>query len=373
MVKKKVVIIGCGFAGFFACHYLSRHKELASVTVIDKKDTFDFLPLLPDAAGRGIGPEYLTYSILRLAKKFGFELIKAEVTSINLEKNTLSTPSGDLNYDYLLIASGSQTNFYGNADLEKRAYKLNSVADVKALVGAIKENDFDNFMICGGGYTGVEIATNLKIRLPRKKIVMVERAPEILGPLPRWMKQYSVNNLRSLGIEVLTNTVMESFDGNRVVLSGGRNFDQALVIWVTGVRAADFIQNLNAEKNPQGRIKVDACLRFRENCFAVGDAALVAHKNIFLRMAVQFSIYQAISAAKNILRSVKARPLVKYRPLDVGLIIPMANNRSCGIIMGLSIRGALATGMHFMMCLYRSCSWRNKFGILTGLLNGGER
>jgi len=362
------VIIGCGFSGVYAARYLSRYKDLVDVTVIDKKDTFDFLPLLPDSVGRGIKPQYLTYPLSRLAKFFSFQLIKDEVVSLDLEKNELACVSSRVSYDYLLIASGSQTNFYGNNELAKHVYKLNSVADVRQLLGAIQEKDFANFVVCGGGYTGIEIATNLKVRLPQKKVVIVERAPEILGPLPEWMKQYTVNNLRLLGVEVLTNTVLENFDGRDVVLSGGRNFAQALVIWVTGVRAAEFIQNLNVEKNPQGRIKVDASLCFRDNCFAVGDAALVAYKNIFLRMAVQFSIYQAIAAAGNILRSVKGGPLITYRPLDMGMIIPMANNHSCGIIMGIRAKGKLATLLHFMMCVYRSCGWRNKFGIVKDLV-----
>lgn len=370
MIKKKVVIIGCGFAGIFASRYLSRRKDIVDVTVIDKKDTFDFLPLLPDLIGRGIKPRYLTYPLSRLAKALGFELIKDEVTSAGLGKNTITCVSRSVGYDYLLIASGSQTNFYAHQELKKTAYKLNGVEDIENLIAAIKNNDFANFIICGGGYTGVEIATNLKIRYPAKKVVILERAPEILGPLPEWIKQYTVNNLRLLGIEVFTNTVLESFDGRSAVLSGKRNFTQALVIWVAGVRAADFIQELACEKNPQGRVKVDEYLRLQENCFVAGDAALVAHKNNFLRMAVQFSIYQAIIAAKNILRSVKDRPLIKYQPLDIGMVIPMANNRSCGIIMGLRVKGRLATLMHFIMCIYRSFGWRNKLGIVKSLMTG---
>ncbi len=361
MTKKKIVIIGCGFAGMSAARHLSRCKSLVDVTVIDKKDTFDFLPLLPDSVGRGIDPQYLAYPLSLLAKAYGFQLIKDEVISADLEKNTLVCASSRINYDYLLIASGAQTNFYGNEELRKSAYKLNSIEDVENLILAIKNKQFANFIICGGGYTGVEIATNLKIRYPAKKVVIVERAPSILGPLPEWMKAYTSGNLQKLGIEVLVGTVLEKT---------GLDLNNSLVIWVAGVKTADFIQGLVCEKNPQGRIKVDEYLRLKENCLVAGDAAWFADKDNFLRMAVQFSIYEANIAAENILRSIKGKCLIQYRPLDLGYIIPMANNRSCGIIMGLKVKGKLATLMHFAMCIYRSFSWRNRSGIISGLLSG---
>ena len=374
-MRKKIVIIGCGFGGAFASRYLSGFNKDIEVAVIDKKETFDFLPMLPDIVGRNIAPESLAYSIKLLSQKWGFDFVNEEVKSVDIQNNAVLTSGRSLNYDYLIISSGSETNFYANDEIKKYAYKLDSVSDARILLGALEKNSFDTLLISGGGYTGVEIATNLRMYLSKrqlkKRIIIVERAPSILGPLPEWMKAYVYNNLRELGIEVLANTVIQKVQEKEINLSSGQAFNNAMLIWVAGVRTADFIQSLAAEKNPQGRIKVDEYLRLKENCFIAGDCAYVPHEKGFLRMAVQFAIYQALSAAGNIIRSIKGRKPVKYKPLDLGYIIPMANNKSCGSIMGLNVTGLPATMMHFTMCIYRCLGLKNKLGIVKSLLSGG--
>jgi NADH dehydrogenase len=331
--------------------------------------------MLPDIIGRNIAPESLIYPVKLLSQKWGFDFINEEVKSVDIQNNAVLTSGRNLNYDYLIISSGSETNFYGNDEIKKYAYKLDSVSDARIILSALEKNKFDTLLIAGGGYTGVEIATNLRVYLKKKmlekRIIIVERAPSILGPLPEWMKAYVYNNLKELGVEVLTDTVIQKAGEDGVNLSGGQVFNNAMLIWVAGVRTADFIQNLSAEKNPQGRIKVDEYLRLKENCFITGDCAYVPHEGGFLRMAVQFAIYQAISAAGNIIRAIKGKELVKYRPLDLGYIIPMANDKSCGSVMGLNVTGLPATMMHFAMCIYRSFGFKNKSGIVKKLLNGG--
>ena len=310
-MKKKVLIIGCGFAGCFAAHFLARHKRDIEVTVIDRKETLDFLPMLPDVVGRGIDPEFLTYPISALTSRLGLTFINDEVKSADLYANTVVTSRKNLEYDYLLICSGSETNFYGNDQMRKYSYKLDSVSDVKTITAAINKKDFDSYIIAGGGYTGVEIASGLRVFLNKKslhkKIIIVERSASILGPLPEWMKEYALNNLKNnLGISIITDTVVDKVTEEKIILSNGQMFEPAMLIWVAGVRTADFIQNLNVEKNPQGRVKVDEYLKIKDNCFIAGDCAYVYHGNGFLRMAVQFSIYQSLAAASNIISSIRA-------------------------------------------------------------------
>ena len=371
-MKKKVLIIGCGFAGAYAARHLSWFKEV-ELTVIDRKVTFDFLPLLPDTLGRGINPQYLTFPIEKLSQKYKFNFINQEVKSIDLDKNLVFTSTAN-SYDYLIIASGSQSNFFGNEEIKKYAYKLNNADDAEKIITALRENKFTNFVISGAGYTGIEIATNLsryfKKNNLKNNIIIVEKAPTILGPLAEWMKDYVLENLKKLKIEVLLNDTVSAVNQNELKLSSGKVFDNAMLIWVSGVKAADFLQGLNLEKNPQGRLKVDEYLRVKDNCFVVGDAALVADKNNFLRMAVQFSIYQSIIAASNVIISIRQKPLLKYKAIDLGYVVPMANDRSCGIILGMQAKGFIATFMHFTMCIYRSCGIRNKIGIVVNLMKG---
>jgi len=111
---KKIVIIGAGFAGLSALSTLSKSREGLDITVIDKSREFVFLPALPDTIGRGISREFLTYGIDGLQSKFNFKFINQEATLINLDNRQIVASAGVFGYDYLIIASGSETNFYGN-------------------------------------------------------------------------------------------------------------------------------------------------------------------------------------------------------------------------------------------------------------------
>jgi len=357
---KKVIIIGAGFGGLEAARILSKHRGDVEITVIDKKETSDFLPTMPDCIGRGIRPQYLSYPVKALAAKFGFSFIKDEVSKVDLQDKTVFTVTAALNYDFLIIASGSETNFFGDEDIKKNAYKLDNVADAEKLLDVVKSRVFDNYIIGGGGYTGVEVATNLRLALNKMRrpgrVTIIERSADILGLLPSWMKDYVKENLRKLDIEVLINSSVDKIDYGKTVL-----------IWAAGVKASAFIQNLQVEKNPQGRLKVDEYLRLDESCFVIGDAAYFEYKKNYLRMAVQFAIFQGRAAAKNIIRSIKGNSLKKFEPVDLGYIIPMANNRSCGMVLGLNLKGFLPTLLHFIMCIYRSYGFKNKIGIIKGL------
>jgi NADH:ubiquinone reductase (H+-translocating) len=369
---KKIIIIGAGFAGLTVLRRLSRSGLDLEIILLDKKSEFNFLPLIPDSIGRGINLKFLTNDVANLCRKLQIRFIQQEVTAIDLAIGQVWAGSFTCACDYLVIASGSQVNFFANSDAQGYGYPLNNVSDAQKIIDRLNENNFDNLIICGAGYTGVEAATNLwqyfKKKGQFKKIILIERAPSILGALPNWMKDYVNRNLKSMGIEILTNSVIEKIGPDKLSVSGGREFLHPVLIWVPGVKTAEYIQKLDIPKNPQGRIVVDEYLRAGNNCFCVGDAALFGQKNNFLRMAVQFAITQGDQAAQNIIRSIKNLPLKTYQPLDLGYIIPMANNRSCGCILGLNVSGPLSTFLHFSMCIFRSIGFKNKLGIINNLI-----
>jgi len=377
---KKILIIGCGFAGASCCAKLAqynRQRRNLEITVIDSRKTLDFLPLLPDIIGRNLAPDFLDYDTPDFLEKIGCNFVNDEVTALDLEKQEVAAAAQKFNYDYLVISSGSETNFYGNDTLRQCAYKLDSVTDAQRIKAVIGEGIFDVYLIGGAGYTGIEVATNLRLCLDKlckdPRVVIVERAPSVLGPLPQWMKDFVLENLKRMHIEVMTNTSVDKIQDNNIRLVTGESFNRAMLIWAAGVKTSGFIQKLNNKKNPQGRLEVDAYLRLDERSFAVGDAALVKHKSGALRMAVQFSIAQGECAAGNIVRSIDKRPLRKYQTRDLGYIIPMANNRSCGRVMGVNLRGFPATILHYLMCIYRSFGFKNKWGVMSDLIKGGGR
>ncbi|MBF0522572.1 MAG: FAD-dependent oxidoreductase [Candidatus Omnitrophica bacterium] len=372
----KILIIGGGFGGVAAAKKLCHSGLFIDGILIDKKLSSDFLPTLPDCLGRGIPPECLSYPLNDFCQRNGFQFVNDEVTAVDLEKKEVMTKNSVLNYDYLVIASGSETNFYGNDNIRSNALKLDDCVDAEKMIGILNQRDVDHFIIGGGGYTGIEVATNLRMFLDKKhrsgKIIIVERAASILGALPAWMKDYTAENLKRLDVEVFINNSIGNIDGRKVTLADGKVFDSALVIWAAGVKTAGFINDLKVEKNPQGRIKVDDFLRLNDRCFAVGDAGYFVYKDVSLRMAVQFAIVQGQCAADNIIRTIKGQKLRPYQPRDLGFIIPMANNKSCGTIFGFDLKGILPTLFHFFMCLYRSQTWKNRFCLAKAFIKPGK-
>lgn len=210
----KIIIIGAGFSGLSAASRLSKLRLDIEILVFDKKGTTDFLPLIPDAIGRALNPDFLVCHIQDILPKQNIRFVKKEIVSVNLETRQVFTVDASYTYDFLVIASGSQVNFFSDSQAKNLAYAVNSVNDVKKIISALQENEFENFIICGGGYTGIEAATNLCLFCRKNgiagKIVIVERSPEILGPLPGWMKAYVKANLEKLGIDVLTNSTVEN-------------------------------------------------------------------------------------------------------------------------------------------------------------------
>jgi|GEM_PF-252785 len=449
----RVVIIGGGFAGLSAARRLARAAPQAACTLIDRKRTLDFLPMIPELLCRRIDPELLQYD---LADRIGFRFLHADVAAVDLESRTVTvtavpsplegegkgggcgsrkttpafdplpqgegaqtnrleqarygvtdTPSppaaegeGDpskdveLPYDYLVIASGSETNFYDREDLKGRALTIDSVADALRIYGAAHRDEVESVVIVGAGYTGIEVATNLRRSFTRcgrdKRIVILERAPHILAYLAPWMRTYAGRNLARMAIEVATDTALDDFTDGTAHLSDGRCIPNALLIWTAGVRTVDFVRKLDVGKCPQGRIVVDEYLRvgkwgqspkngdspYFPDVFVAGDAACVTgREGKPMRMAVQISLDEGACAGENVARLVKKGPgpfskvrLVKYRPLDLGWVVPMANGRSCGRAMGFNVRGFPATMLHYLMCLFRSQGFRRRTMLVMQLL-----
>jgi NADH dehydrogenase len=375
---KRIIILGCGFSGLSAAGYFAgfaRRNKTIEILAIDKSKYFNFLPMLPDCLGRGVNPEFLTYDIEHFAKARNFKFLNAQVSAIDLEKKEVSVSGQLLSYDYLLISSGTETNFYGNDALAKAAYKLDSSDDAKKIRQALNDDSLDTYVVAGGGYTGIEVATNLSLyakkKSLKKRVFVVERAPAILGPLPGWMRDYVQKNLKELKIEVFTDTAIKEAKGREILLTSGIRFTNALLIWTAGVKTALYLQNLALKKNPQGRIEADEYLRLNDNCFVAGDSALFKYQDNFLRMSVQFAITQGRCAALNIIRSILGKTLLAYRPQDPGYIIPLANNRACGKILGKDMRGCLPIMLHYLMCIYRARGLGNKLGIIRDLIKAG--
>ncbi len=368
-----ILIIGGGFAGIWAAKVLSKNCSKLNgrrILLVDLKKTSDFLPILPDVVGGRINKENATLDLADCLDKLGVNFQQGEVTKIDTQNKEVFLKNGDvLSYEFLIVSCGSLTNFYGRDELSRSALKLDTADDALILQNIVSTYPEKKILVIGGGYTGVEVASNLARLLRHRKIKkysiqIVERGEDILGPLPEWMKDYCRVNLCRLRVGVHTGCSLAEIKENSAKLSNGMEFDDCLIVWAAGVTTPAFVRDLKFEKDKQGRLIVDDNMMFTKASFAVGDAASFKYKGQTIRMAVQFSIAEAVVAAQNILRVIAGqKKLVRYRPLDLGLLVPMANRRACGKVLFFRVSGLLGWFFHYCMCIYRTLSFRNRFGI----------
>ncbi|MDD5137877.1 MAG: FAD-dependent oxidoreductase [Candidatus Omnitrophica bacterium] len=373
-----IVVIGAGFAGLEAVRVFSRHRKTLGgrrIILVDTKRTFDFLPILPDFVGGRIARDHAVLDVAEYLERLGVNFENGEVASVDMAAREVRLKDGHaLGYEYLLVCCGSVTNFYGASEIEKRALKLDSADDAAMIQNTVVTYPQKSFLIVGGGYTGIEIATNIARLLKRRgtrkySIHVVERQEDILMALPEWMRDYCRINLCRLRIQLHAGVSISQLTENGVTLSNGLRVDDCLLIWAAGVQTPGFVRRLPCEQDPQGRLKVDRTLSFSEGAFAAGDAASFVKKGRVLRMAIQFSLNEGHLAAENILRLCAGRKKLKvYRPLDLGYLVPMANFRACGTVLRVPVRGFAGWVLHYMMCIYRSLTLRHRLGIVSDIL-----
>lgn len=368
---KKVVIVGCGFAGLTAARKLAGCGNI-DLTMIDRASAFSFKPMIPDIIGCRVSPEALLYDLAYAADRISAHFIQTEAKAIDWRERRIETDAGPVAYDFALITSGSETAFRGRDDIRAKAFKLDTVADCNAINEAVIEDCFERAVVSGGGYTGIEAATNLRSLENsagnKLDVIIVEVGRELLAGIPAWMRDYTEQNLVKMRIETALETTVESYEKRTVQLSDGRALKNSLLVWAAGQNAAWPARDDGIRRAANGRLVVNEYLLAAEGCFAAGDAAAFMVDGHPQRLAVQISIDQGACAARNIIAQTSGKSMKPYKPLDLGFVIPMANNLGCGRVLGMNIKGRAPVWMHFLMSAFRSFGWRNRIKVLKAML-----
>ncbi|MDR0938104.1 MAG: NAD(P)/FAD-dependent oxidoreductase [Mediterranea sp.] len=356
--KKRVVIVGGGFAGLKLTRELERSDF--QVTLIDKNNYHQFLPLIYQVASAGLEPSAIAFSFRRLVRKNRDCFFRmAELRHIYPERNMIQTSIGKVGYDYLVLAAGTVTNFYGNSDVEETAIPMKNVSDAMGLRNALLSNferamtcstaeerrELLNIVIVGGGATGVEIAGALaemkRFVLPHDypemfcdelQIFLIEGQDRVLAGMDKRSSVEAERSLKRMGVKVILGQQVKDYRDHAVTLADGSSIPTQSFIWVCGVKAAptDLPSNLLGRG---GRIQVDAFNRVQgsDNIFCIGDQCLMtadpAYPGGHPQLA-QVAIQQARLLAANLKRMAKGEEMRPFGYKNHGVMATIGRNRA---------------------------------------------
>jgi NADH dehydrogenase len=397
-----ILVLGGGFAGLAAANALAhraRKGGRCSVRLVDRCGHSTFTPLLPEVVSGRVRPQRVLYGLEQHCRRLGVEFIRAEVTAVSPGEGVVQTDRGALSADFVIVCLGCENDYYGNGQMKRRAPGLKSLEDAlrvrsevamlaRHVRGAGGNRPVGHVVVAGGGYAGLEAASNVARLLERMvgrayvslralcPIVVVEKAEQVLSGCPDAVRDWVLGQVRAQGIDVRTNVVVGGFEGEKGVrLSDGSVLGNAFVIWCAGVKPGAACAPLSAGGSRGKRLTVDAHLRVEgaSKVFAAGDvaAAVPPGEAAPLRMAVQFSLAGGRCAALNALRALDGRGLADFSPADLGYVVPLAHAQGAGVVLGHGVYGRIPSVLHYAMCLFRTWGGENRLQVLMDLLGQG--
>jgi len=388
--KKKVIVIGGGFAGLQIVRKLD--EKLFDVLLIDKINHHQFQPLFYQVATSQIEPASISFPFRHIFRdKKNVQIRLAEVLGIDRENNTITTTIGDFSYDYLVIAIGCRTNFFGNVNIRNNAFSLKTTYDAMTLrnhvlqtfedVISVSEEEkqaYLNLVIVGAGPTGVELAgafAEIKknvlpkdyhgIDLSKFRIILVEGSPNTLNNMSQATKVTSARYLQKMGVELKTSVFVKDYDGKTLTLSTGEQIPTRTVIWAAGV-IGRLMDGIDSEQvSTQGkRLIVNRINKVSgsENIFAVGDIAYMetpkypqAHPQL-----ANVAINQAKLLAKNLKCIELGKKTKEFEYKDIGSMATVGTNKALVDFPFAHFSGYVAWLIWMFLHLMLILSVRNK-------------
>lgn len=387
----RVVIIGGGFAGISLAKKLS--KQEVQVVLLDKHNYHTFQPLLYQVSTGGLEPDSIAYPIRKILKDFpNFHFRLANVKKIISEDKKVVTNIGELKYDYLVVASGAKTNYFGNSEIKKNSMAMKTIPESLNLRSLILENFEDalltsdlnernalmNFVIVGGGPTGVELAGALaeikKGILPKDypdldtrsvQIHIIQSSDCILKGMSENASKKAEDFLEKLGVNVWKNVRVTNYDGKTVTTNSDLTFETATLVWAAGVKGAT-IRGLNAKDfvTKGDRLIVNEFNQVKgfDNIFAVGDIACMLNDKFpnGLPMMAQPAIQQGKQLGENMIRLIEEKPMVPFIYKDKGAMATIGRNKAVVDLKKFKFQGIFAWYVWMFVHLFFLIGFRNR-------------
>lgn len=400
--KKRVVIVGGGLGGLRLAEDL--YGSGMQVVLIDKNNFHQFPPLIYQIASAGIDPSSISFpfrQIFRKRKDFYFRM--AEARMVDTEKKILQTSIGKIDYDYLVLAAGATTNFFGNKNIEEWAIPMKTVPEAMGLRNALLSNferaltcateeerqELLNVVIVGGGATGVEIAGALaemrRYVIPYDypdmdsslmHIYLIEAGDRLLAGLSQESSQKAYEFLKSMGVDIQFGKMVTDYRDHKVVMKDGTEIPTRTFLWVSGIRA-NAMPGIDESHLGRGfRFKVDEFNRIQgvEDVFVIGDQCLqtsdAAYPNGHPQVA-QVAIQQAKNLAKNlklINQGVDSSELTAFRYKNLGSMATIGRNKAVVEIGKFRSQGFFAWVLWLVVHLRSILGVKNKVMVLLNWL-----
>ncbi len=392
--KKRVVIVGGGFGGLKLARKLNDRDF--QVVLLDKNNYHLFQPLLYQVATSGIEPSAISFPFRKIFKyRHDFHIRMCTVEKVVSEKNCIETSIGKISYDYLVIATGAGTNFFGDSTLADRTMQLKTTSDalfnrnrvIESFEKALNSADDDTrkrwltFVIVGGGATGIELAGALaemkKFMLPKDypeldwnemRILLVDGGERLLNAFSEKSSLEVARSLSSMHVEILLKKLVKEYDGEKLTFVDGQQIVTNNVFWVAGVKA-NSLPGLPREAYGRGnRLLVDEFNRVKgmADVFALGDTALMittdypnGHPQV-----VQPSIQQAGLLANNLRSMIKGKPLRPFKYKNKGSMATIGRNDAVAELSKVRFRGFFAWLLWLLVHLMSIVGVKNRLFIL---------
>ena len=356
--KPHVVIVGAGFGGIKLAKTLG--KENVEITLVDRHNFQLFQPLLYQVSTAVLSEDEIAYPVRAFFRNYSnVEFFMAKAEGVDQARRVLLTNHGEIPYDYLVLAAGSTTNFFGMESVERNSYGMKTLQEALHIRNHVlhmferanKREDSEEerrrmltFVVVGGGPTGIEEAGALAelVDIQRKEfhhldfkevsVKLIEATPHVLPMLTQDLQDEVVRVLRSKGVEVLLDTQVVDNDGNNLKLKSGEVIPTKTVIWAAGVKAVPFIADCGGDVDRGGRIITDENLRVKgsERVFAIGDCAHFQLEGMKRPLATiaPVATQGALVCARNIMHDVRGEALEKFEYHDLGTMATIGRGRA---------------------------------------------
>jgi NADH:ubiquinone reductase (H+-translocating) len=368
----KVLVVGGGFGGLAAVRELAQAfggSQDVGVALLDRVNYTTFWPMVPAAISGDIEVRHVARSIRRILKPLGAEFFQAEVVGIDFDAREVLSDAGTFTYDYLILAPGSRTAFFGTSGAEENAIDLKGLREAlrirntiidrfeegERLRGAFAE-DLLTFVFVGGGPTGVEAAADshdlifgvLKGDYPgvdfdRVRLVLVNSGDHILQGLDPTLAHAAERRLASQRVEIIDNAKAREVRPDAVLLSNGRTIPARTTIWAAGVEPPPLVKELDVPKDSRGHVVVDESLRVadRPGVYAVGDCASVKADGHHVPALAQAAEQEGATAARNLAAEIRGEILTPFRYRHLGQLVDLGTTSALGDILGVRFSGLL--------------------------------